>query len=343
MGKCRLCRRKEADKKGSHIIPHFLLKRVENIEGKTGRDYELGFNLAEGFGSSHFGRSVPPEKLEDVYGEVTEDDLERNSNNLIQDYFFCSECEEKFSVIESAYAKTLEKSDNVAYDSGIQAEIGMLFWGGVIWRMSENGKSGVKLTEEESEKLRCIINEFQCLSMDDINLEHLRETLRREAISYKLLRCTENLNDCPKWLILHPKLDKPYCLFIADYVVAFSFGDKYQDLESIDALGINDDILEAKINKVGFSENIQTFSKEHYFVLNKRCLEEMLKSHFSYRNKILDMFHAYNVKRDEKMPEDLKIKIFQNLFSEENKLGRQHTKEEFIRVVNETLEKEPII
>lgn len=34
MEKCNLCKENDADKKGSHIVPHFLLKRIENIEGK---------------------------------------------------------------------------------------------------------------------------------------------------------------------------------------------------------------------------------------------------------------------------------------------------------------------
>jgi len=47
MDNCKLCKNKPADKKGSHIVPHFLLKRIENEEGKSERDYEIGFSIGQ--------------------------------------------------------------------------------------------------------------------------------------------------------------------------------------------------------------------------------------------------------------------------------------------------------
>jgi hypothetical protein len=82
---CRLCHKKEADKKGSHIVPHFLLKRIENIEGKTQRDYELGFRIDKMGMSSHFGRSVQSEKLEETFGEISDKDIENNTHPLVVD------------------------------------------------------------------------------------------------------------------------------------------------------------------------------------------------------------------------------------------------------------------
>lgn len=34
MSKCLLCNTNEADKTGSHIIPHFLMKMIDNQKGK---------------------------------------------------------------------------------------------------------------------------------------------------------------------------------------------------------------------------------------------------------------------------------------------------------------------
>ncbi len=127
MNKCKLCNQADADKKGSHIVPHFLLKRVENIEGETGRDKELGFTLGEFDTKSHFGRAVSPEKLEETYGEVTDELIENNTNSMIVDNFFCSTCEKKFAAIESEYAKTLLKMDSSTYESGVSSSLGLLF------------------------------------------------------------------------------------------------------------------------------------------------------------------------------------------------------------------------
>jgi hypothetical protein len=43
MDKCLLCKKKEANKTGSHIIPSFLMKR---INGGRVRDHEVGFVIS---------------------------------------------------------------------------------------------------------------------------------------------------------------------------------------------------------------------------------------------------------------------------------------------------------
>lgn len=109
MNKCNLCQNSDADKKGSHIVPHFLLKRIENIDNKTGRDYEIGYKIGSLTSKSHFGRAVQPEKLEETFGELSEKDIDENVHPLIVDHFLCSECEHRFSIMESIYAKTIKK------------------------------------------------------------------------------------------------------------------------------------------------------------------------------------------------------------------------------------------
>ena len=42
--RCLLCKYREADKTGSHIIPSFLMKR---INGDGQRDHEVGFEKKE--------------------------------------------------------------------------------------------------------------------------------------------------------------------------------------------------------------------------------------------------------------------------------------------------------
>ncbi|MGB6084903.1 hypothetical protein [Moheibacter sp.] len=105
MKKCLLCKENEPDKTGSHIVPHFLIKRIDNDDNQKGRDKELGFILGDTTTSTYFGRLIQPEKLEEVFGEVTDDLISNNKIDGIVDYYFCSDCEKKFSNIESIYAK----------------------------------------------------------------------------------------------------------------------------------------------------------------------------------------------------------------------------------------------
>ena len=153
---CRLCLENKADKKGSHIVPHFLLKRIENIDGKTERDYELGFEIGRMGMSSHFGRAVQPYILEETFGNITDDDIEKNSHPLIVDNYYCSECEKRFSLIESEYSLTMSTVNSETYESGVSSLLGILFWGSIVWRISNHGKNGVKLPIEQEESLRSI-------------------------------------------------------------------------------------------------------------------------------------------------------------------------------------------
>ena len=93
MPKCKLCLEKEADFKGSHIVPHFLLKRIFNIEGKKGRDYELEFVIDGINTQAYYGRNVPREKLDSLFDEVKEGVTEENKDPHVEDYIFCTSCE----------------------------------------------------------------------------------------------------------------------------------------------------------------------------------------------------------------------------------------------------------
>ena len=59
MNNCLLCQQHEADKTGSHIIPSFLMKRI-NGEGK--RDNEIGFEIKNGIVETYFGRDIYEDK-----------------------------------------------------------------------------------------------------------------------------------------------------------------------------------------------------------------------------------------------------------------------------------------
>ena len=180
MSTCRLCETREANKKGSHIVSHFLLKRIENVDGKPGRDYELGFAIGEFDTESYFGRAVSPEKLEETFGELTEDEIAGNKHPLIVDHYFCSVCEERLSKIEGEYSKMLVTFDKEKeYASGASSSIGLLFWMSVFWRMSIHQHSGTYLSDEENELMRSFLDRF--LSIDISKIDQVIKVAGREA------------------------------------------------------------------------------------------------------------------------------------------------------------------
>ena len=84
MRNCLLCDKNPADKTGSHIVPHFLSKRIDNEVGSRERDKELGFRITQDTTESYFGSAVLPEKLEEVYGEVTDEIIESKNSRIFE-------------------------------------------------------------------------------------------------------------------------------------------------------------------------------------------------------------------------------------------------------------------
>ena len=105
MALCLLCESNLADKKGSHIVPHFLLKRIENVDGKKSRDVGVGFSIGELETKSHFERSVPTKNLDDIFGDLSDEDIRNNKvHPLVRDNIFCSLCENRLAAIEDNYS-----------------------------------------------------------------------------------------------------------------------------------------------------------------------------------------------------------------------------------------------
>jgi hypothetical protein len=324
MAKCLLCKDKDADKKGSHIVPHFLLKRIENVEGKSGRDYELGFYIEEFDTQSYFGRSVQKEKLDEIYGELSDEEIEKNKHPLIVDNFFCSDCEKRLSVIESEYAKTLKKTGEDNFESGVPSEIGLLFWMSVIWRMSVNKKSGVQLTKGENEILRRILNRSLAETIDKIDIKKMQESKDLKKISYKLIRCPEYSNEFPTFLLFHPEFRKPYSILVDEYLLLFSFKSNFDNYKSKSFFGFKDEIKSASINKVNTNETIKTISQETLKNINDGIVEKMKTIRVTNIDEFLNKVHIAMGGEGTFMPEEVRSEIMQELTSTEKALGRKY-------------------
>ncbi|MBK6266080.1 hypothetical protein JKA74_13635 [Marivirga sp. S37H4] len=339
MENCLLCKENPADKKGSHIVPHFLLKRIENVEGKSGRDYELGFVIQEFDTTSHFGRSVPVDKLDEVFGELSDEEIEANKHPMVVDNFFCTSCETRFSKIESEYAKTLNKFENEVYSSEIRSEIGFLFWASVIWRISINKGSGVELTKNQNETLRRILHRVLKNELSEIDIEGMKEAKDIKKISYKLLRCPDFSTKHATHMVIHPKLKNPYSLVIDEYLLFFAFKDNYNDYMNKDFFGIQKEVEEAPTNKLQNTEMIYPISKEKMLEFNKALIDHMKNTRVDKLNLFWDKLHRSLGGTGSSMPEEIKKELFAELTSEEKRLGRKYNLEDLRDTTYKVLKK----
>lgn len=318
MENCKICKNRLADKKGSHIIPHFLLKRIENVDGRKERDYELGFVIQEFNTDSYFGRAVSPEKLDSVYGNISDEEINKNKHPSIVDFFFCTTCEERLAKTESIYAKSIENVDTEIYESGINGLIGVLFWSSVIWRISINGKNGVKLTELEEETLRCFLDCYLDSNSSDVKIKDIK---------YKLIRCCNYSASNSTLILLHPDFSKPYSLLLDEYLLLFSFSD-FNDYLSKDFFGIKKDISYAPINNGESNEKILPISNTELVIVCNKIVTHMKQLRVFHINRFLDMLHISIGGIGKTMPDFIKREVLAEITSEEKRLGRKYNIED---------------
>jgi hypothetical protein len=339
MDKCNLCKKNDADKKGSHMVPHFLLKRIENIEGKSDRDYEIGYKIERLKSASHFGRSVQPERLEKTFGEISDDDIENNKHPLVVDYFLCSVCEERFAQIESKYSQTIETIGKTEYESGITNSNGILFWSSVLWRMSVHGESGVKLPAEQNELLRVILDSFLPGKEEKLNEKLISESDLTKKLSYKIIRCNNCEQDEAKWLLFHPEFYNSLCLFIDEFVVVFSLNGQYDEFETKDCFGINDLILDAPTNSLGGNEVIKPFDRSIFIEFSKKIVNKIKDVYVGGLDEFFDKVHVAAGGTGDKMPAGLKQEIMLEITSDEKKIGRKYTQDEIVKSTYKVMKK----
>jgi len=324
MAKCKLCLDKEADFKGSHIVPHFLLKRIFNVVGKKGRDYELEFVIDAFNTKSYYGRNVSRDKLESLFDEIPEGESEENKDPHVEDYIFCTSCEKRLGEIESEYAKTIKKHSVGVYDSGIKSELGLLFWASVLWRMSINKKNGVSQTKGEDEILRRILNRCLKEKIGDIDVENMRQSKDFKKISYKLLRCPNFSDDNPTHLFMYPVIINPYTILIDEFVLFFSHNSNYNDYKARNFYGIKDEVIDAPINNRNDNEKIMVIPTEKMVGISNGIKNEAALLRRKYIIQFLDLSHK-ELSGEAKMPDELKKEVFDALVESEAKEGVKFT------------------
>ncbi|PIF47595.1 hypothetical protein CLU96_4662 [Chryseobacterium sp. 52] len=189
--KCKICQENEGNKSGSHIVPFFLLKRIDNLEGKKDRGCELGFRLSENGSENYYGQSVLPDKLEELYEDFDPSQVGGSGIPLIEDYIFWDVCEKRLQVLETEYAKSLSKPAKKLenYESVSINSLGFLFWLSVIWRLSISKNSGFNLMKPDEKTIHRILRKYIKDDLSVIKLQFNDPDLQK--IKYKILRASD--------------------------------------------------------------------------------------------------------------------------------------------------------
>lgn len=339
MGKCLICNLNEADKKGSHIVPHFLVKRIDSESGKKGRDNELGFIIEANQTTSYFGRAVLPEKLEEIYGEVNEELINENRVHGVVDYYFCTNCEKKLSILEGVYSNSLKKAskDGEEYLSTVTPFIGFLFWVSIIWRLSIQEDSRFKLKPKIEKRLSRITSSYLKDNADDIKPRENDPDLF--DIGYKLLRSTNFSDENATFMHWQPSYERPYSIMIDEFIIFLYMKSSHLKGMTLDFYGSEAFKQKASFNTPFEKEKILPINHDDFKEIVAKVTNLAAQLKLKKLNSNLDAIHRRLGGKGRYMAQKLKDEIKLNLANSEKKLGIRHTIPEQSKIIFEVISK----
>lgn len=213
--RCCLCRVMPANKTGSHMVPNFLAHPTFSWDGKGKRFHEALNHCFLNDGKSfctYYGREVPDWRFAKGEGkeEVTEADIEKNINQLEFDNEFCSRCENRFGVLESAYSQFYN-----GQQKKIHPRVAYLFWLSVLWRMSM-GSMGIFMDVNDELSLRKLLDENMLDTAREI-AESCTDLGKWRYVTFR----AEGLKDGDRGIFGSRKESAPYVVMYHDLVMVF--------------------------------------------------------------------------------------------------------------------------
>lgn len=230
IGPCRLCGNNEATCKGSHLAPHFLIQSFLSFDGSHKRHTEVvNETKVAGFQKERkWGRAVPAEQIDEVFGAVSEEEKETiRPSAVTRDDLFCNPCEKRFGLMETAYAASFNQ--HKACDNRMLAYV---FWLGVFWRLSV-GHMAIRLCEEDESKIGALLHRL--MPFDAKDMSSLRADDDMGGYVYSVFHCADTKGELSGIIGTH-KPNPPYWLLLGEFVVVL-YRDKSQVPQGVVANG----------------------------------------------------------------------------------------------------------
>ncbi len=235
--RCCLCRLMPANKTGSHMVPNFLAHPTFSWDGKGKRFHEAlnhDFLNAPERNCQFYGREVPDWRfaLGEGKDEVTEEDIEKNINQLEYDNEFCSSCEDRFSVLESVYSQFYN-----GQQKNVHPRVAYLFWMSVLWRMSM-GSMSIFMDMNDELPLRKLLNDNMHANAKEIE----DSDIDLGEWKYAIFRAV-GLRDGDKGILGYRREYSPYVVMYNDLVMVFYHKEPIDAELSIGPINVRREML----------------------------------------------------------------------------------------------------
>ena len=248
---CKFCKVKEADKKNTHYLTDAIIRSCLNFGGVNEREKGGYFSFDNNslFTRFKFQRNTNVEDIKKILGEEpTEEEIEnaKNNNPCSVDYVFCSECEKKFTEIETEFIqKILPKfrEEDLTGKKDIHISDNILcrnFFYLQIFRSAVCNAEIYQLPPEFIEKLRTILFNKAKDTFIPLSVTYLPTIGEPKSYTGNRVECVSNQN--------------PYIIFMNDFVIQ-CYDNEYNI--TFDKFGV--------LNKNDYKKYINIDEKEFVF------------------------------------------------------------------------------
>jgi hypothetical protein len=225
---CALCQENPADKTNTHYLTDGIIRSCLNQDGSGEREKGFYFDVSNNsaFVEFNFQRGTSIDKLEESLGrEATNEEIDKAKQIPFSvDSVFCSQCEQKFTEIETAFiGKILPRfrEENLNNTATIEIEDNKLFRIFIylqIWR-THICEESLNLSEAVAEVLRLFtLNpdnyEIPAISIYPLSVTYLETTGGQAEYTSNFVGFTNDKN--------------PFLIFFNDFIIQF-----YESQESI--------------------------------------------------------------------------------------------------------------
>ena len=229
---CKLCHANRADKKGSHVIPLFLLSTMLTENGKArGREISVRISSTQ-FSKFQIGREVNPDKINEILGrDYQESDAENNVNFYVRDNFLCSGCEDRLAILEGIVSSEVYQSiDTFPLERGNEFEVisvpikqnSLFRWLilSILWRCGITEFNGMKLPQPYLDRIRTDLDGLLSNRKETLinNLEIKKASLYEYYLSIFFKEKIEKNNYS---VYFHPPANSPYYFIFNEFIIAF--------------------------------------------------------------------------------------------------------------------------
>lgn len=318
---CLLCKENEANKTGSHIIPSFLMKRI-NGDGK--RDHEVGFVIGVSEVTPYFGRDIYEAKRKDITDN--EELLENRENLDIKDYIFCKFCEDFFASLESKYARSMNLQFNpttTTINKKLSPSDAMLFWCSIVWRVSITKHLGIRINLDLEERLRVALNN-NCI--DNLN------------VHYALYRCKDYSKESSNGTFAYMDINDKNILIVIDEFILILCFDLGNDKQTINLFSHKFQLSKKVLNNGIKDEEITPITIEEFNKINEQALQ-LCNENMQLPNKFRELYKKIY---HEDIPNKMLIEVV-DMVHRTGKLGDKYTIPHYAWCFKEILKKYGLI